>query len=136
MKLADCELMEFPTFTDGRGNLTVIEGDDRLPFDIRRIYYLYEVPDGIVRGAHAHKELRQLMIAMSGSLDIILDDGTDRRRFTLDRPDRGLLVGSMIWRSLENFSDGAVCCVLASTPHLELDYILDYDEFIAMVRAS
>jgi hypothetical protein len=136
MKLANCKLVELPTFTDGRGNLTVIEGDDRLPFDIRRIYYLYEVPDGQVRGAHAHKELRQLLIAMSGSLDIVLDDGTDRRRFTLDRPDRGLLVGSMIWRSLENFSDGAVCCVLASTPYLDSDYIRNYDEFVAMVRAT
>ncbi len=133
MKLAECELIEFVTVTDSRGKLTVIEGDERLPFDIRRVYYLYDVPDGVVRGAHAHKELQQLIIALSGSLDIILDDGADRRRFRLDRPDRGLLVGSMIWRSLENFSDGSVCCVLASAPHLESDYIRDYSEFFAIM---
>lgn len=136
MKLAECELMEFVTITDSRGKLTVIEGNDRLPFNIRRVYYLYDVPNGVVRGAHAHKELQQLIIALSGSLDIVLDNGTERRRFRLDQPNRGLLVGSMIWRSLENFSDGAVCCVLASAPHLESDYIRDYNEFVTMVSTN
>ena len=128
--------MELSTFSDSRGKLTVIEEDDHLPFSIRRVYYLYDMPGGVVRGAHAHKALQQLMIAVSGSFDIVLDDGMTQQRFRLDRPDRGLLIGSMIWRSLENFSDGAVCCVLASAPHLDSDYIRDYDEFVTMVSTS
>lgn len=134
--LAGCELIELDTVGDDRGKLTVIEGQACLPFDVKRVYYLYSVPPGVVRGAHAHKELRQLMIAVSGSLDITLDDGRNQQRFRMDSPDRGLLVSSMTWRTLENFSDDAVCCVLASDPYLESDYIRDYDEFVTMALAN
>lgn len=101
-----------------------------IPFKVERVYYLYGVPENESRGAHAHKELYQIIIALNGSLDVVLDDGTNKKRFTLNRPNQGLLVVPGMWRDLENFSSGSVCLVLASMVYTEADYIRDYDEFV------
>jgi len=129
-----CRLIELPKISDPRGNLTFIEGGVHAPFDIRRVYYLYDVPGGAERGGHAHKALEQLIIAMSGSFDVLLDDGTQRKRFHLNRSYFGLYVGPMTWRELDNFSSGSVSMVLASTRYEEHDYIRDYDTFLHTVR--
>ncbi|GER59934.1 sugar 3,4-ketoisomerase [Patiriisocius marinus] len=113
---------------DGRGNLSVIE-KDVLPFEIKRVYYLYDVPSDSSRGGHAHKELKQFLIALSGSFDVVLDNGKTRRSITLNRPNKGLLIPSGVWRELENFSAGAVCLSLVSAEYDETDYIRNYDEF-------
>lgn len=113
---------------DGRGNLSVVEGDF-LPFVIKRVYYLYDVPSSSTRGGHAHKELQQFLIAVSGSFDVVLDNGKTRRIITLNRPDRGLLIPNGVWRELENFSSGAVCLSLVSDEYNEDDYIREYDKF-------
>lgn len=113
---------------DGRGNLSVIE-KDCLPFEIKRVYYLYDVPSDSSRGGHAHIELQQFLIALSGSFDVVLDDGKNRRSITLNRPNRGLLIPNGIWRELENFSAGAVCLSLVSDVYKEDDYIRDYNDF-------
>lgn len=134
MTIADSRVIELSTISDDRGKLTFVEGDDHVPFEIRRVYYIYDVPQAVKRGAHAHRALRQVMIAMSGSFDVVLNDGKVQRRFNLDRPDRGLFIPSMLWRSLENFSTDAICCVLASAPHQESDYIRNYDDFLHAVR--
>lgn len=115
---------------DGRGNLSVIE-KDVLPFPIKRVYYLYDVPSDSSRGGHAHKELQQFLIALSGSFDVVLDNGKTRRTFTLNRPNKGLLIPSGVWRELENFSAGSVCLSLVSAVYDEADYIRDYQEFLA-----
>jgi len=124
-------MIELPKITDPRGNLTFIEGGGHVPFDINRVYYLYDVPGGAERGGHAHKELHQLIIAMSGSFDVILNDGVSDRQFHLNRSYRGLLICPMIWRELNNFSSGSVCMVLASHHYTEDDYYRDYDEYLA-----
>lgn len=129
MPLSDCRIIELPKITDARGNLTFIEGGNHIPFDIQRVYYLYDVPGGAERGGHAHKGLSQLIVAMSGSFDVILDDGIDKRRVHLNRSYYGLYVCPMIWRELDNFSSGSVCMVLASNRYDEADYYRDYDEF-------
>jgi hypothetical protein len=129
--LNDCRIIELPKITDPRGNLTFIEGDYHVPFDIRRVYYLYDVPGGAERGGHAHKELSQLIVAMSGSFDVLLDDGREKRRFHLNRSYYGLYVCPMIWRELDNFSSGSVCMVLASNRYDEADYYRDYDQYSA-----
>ncbi len=130
MTLATCKLVDLPTISDPRGNLTFIEGGGRhIPFDIKRVYYLYDVPGGSERGGHAHKALSQLIIAMSGSFDVVLDDGYDKRRFHLNRSYTGLFVCPMIWRELDNFSSGSVCMVLASNLYDEDDYYRDYGDF-------
>ncbi|WP_144373410.1 sugar 3,4-ketoisomerase [Vogesella urethralis] len=134
MPLSDCKLIELPKIADPRGNLTFVENGNHIPFDIKRIYYLYDVPGGAERGGHAHKELTQLIIATSGSFDVILDDGFDKRRFHLNRPYQGLLVKPMMWRELDNFSSGSVCMVLASDFYTESDYYRDYQEFIGDVK--
>ncbi len=126
-----CKMIELPKITDPRGNLTFIEGGGHVPFDINRVYYLYDVPGGAERGGHAHKELHQLIIAMSGSFDVILNDGVSDRQFHLNRSYRGLLICPMIWRELNNFSSGSVCMVLASHHYTEDDYYRDYDEYLA-----
>lgn len=126
----DVRLIELPVIHDARGNLTFIEGNRHVPFDIARTYYLYDVPGGATRGGHAHKALRQFIIAASGSFDVILDTGRERRSFTLNRSYYGLYVPTMIWRELENFSSGSVCLVLASEPYSEEDYYRDYDQFV------
>ena len=114
MPLADCRILDLPKIHDPRGNLTFIEGGNHVPFDIQRVYYLYDVPGGADRGAHAHRNLHQFIVAMSGSFDVVLDDGQEQRRFHLNRSYFGLYVCPMMWRYLDNFSSGAVCMVLAS----------------------
>ena len=123
-------LIDIPRITDedGRGSLSVVEGDI-IPFAIKRAYYLYDIPSDASRGGHAHRELQQFLIALSGSFDVVLDDGEHRRTFTLNRPYRGLLIPSGIWRELENFSAGAVCLSLVSATYDEADYIRDYKQF-------
>lgn len=132
MPLNDCRLIELPKITDPRGNLTFVEGGNHIIFDIKRVYYLYDVPGGSDRGAHAHKNLHQFVIAMSGSFDIVLDDGERQRRYHLNRSYYGLYVCPMMWRTLDNFSSGGVCIALASERYDESDYIRDYDEFIKL----
>ena len=124
-------IVDLPKIQDPRGNLTFIEGGSHIPFDIQRVYYLYDVPGGSERGGHAHKGLHQLIIAMSGSFDVVLDDGRDRKRFHLNRSFYGLHVCPMIWRELDNFSSGSVCMVLASNRYSEDDYYRDYKEYLS-----
>lgn len=125
-----CNIIDLPKIADQRGNLTFIEGGYQIPFAIERVYYLYDVPGGSERGGHAHKELHQLIIAISGSFDVILDDGKSKKRVHLNRSYNGLYVCPMIWRELCNFSSGSVCLVLASNKYDEADYYRDYAEFI------
>jgi dTDP-4-dehydrorhamnose 3,5-epimerase-like enzyme len=130
MELSKCQMVDLPKISDPRGNLTFIEGQRHVPFDIRRVYYLYDVPGGAERGGHAHKDLHQLIIAMSGSFDVVLDDGKNKKRIHLNRSYNGLYVCPMIWRELDNFSSGSVCMVLASNHYDESDYYRDYQEFL------
>lgn len=127
--LAACHMVAFPRVADPRGNLSFVEGNRHIPFDIRRVYWLYDVPGGAERGGHAHRGLEQVVIAMSGSFDIVLDDGTISQRFHLNRSYAGLYIPSMIWREIDNFSSGSVCMVLASEPYDEADYIRDHGDF-------
>jgi dTDP-4-dehydrorhamnose 3,5-epimerase-like enzyme len=136
MQLSKCKIVDLPKIHDPRGNLTFIEGHRHVPFDIRRVYYLYDVPGGAERGGHAHKELNQLIIAMSGSFDVVLDDGFEKKRIHLNRSYNGLYVCPMIWRELDNFSSGSVCMVLASNSYDEADYFRDYKEFINAVHSK
>ena len=128
--LDQCRIIELPKIADPRGNLTFIEGNSQIPFDIKRVYYLYDVPGGGERGGHAHKELSQLIIAMSGSFDVILDDGENKKLVHLNRSYQGLYVCPMIWRELDNFSSGSVCLVLASNLYFEDDYFRDKHDFM------
>lgn len=121
--------IEFPKISDPRGNLSFIEGQNHVPFDIKRVYYLYDVPGGESRGGHAHKNLTQVAIALSGSFDFILDNGKTRERVSLNSPNKGLLIENCVWREMENFSSGSVCLVLASHLYDESDYLRDYTEF-------
>lgn len=132
--LADCRVIDLTKISDPRGNLTFIEGGQHIPFDIKRVYYLYDVPGGAERGGHAHRQLQQLIIAMSGSFDVVLDDGFDKKTFHLNRSYYGLYVCPMIWRELVNFSSGSVCTVLASEHYSEGDYYRDYQGFLADVK--
>lgn len=134
MSLGDCKVIELPKISDPRGNLTFIEGGRHIPFDIRRVYYLYDVPGGAERGGHAHKALSQLIIAMSGSFDVILDEGGEKKRFHLNRPYQGLYVCPMMWRELDNFSSGSVCMVLASNMYEDSDYYRVYNEYLKDIR--
>jgi hypothetical protein len=135
LSLEQCKIIDLPKIADPRGNLTFMEGKRHVPFAIERVYYLYDVPGGAERGGHAHLGLHQLIIAMSGSFDVVLDDGLVTKRFHLNRSYYGLYVCPMIWRELDNFSSGSVCLVLASNRYDEADYIRDHDEFVARVRA-
>jgi dTDP-4-dehydrorhamnose 3,5-epimerase-like enzyme len=130
MPLSDCHIISLPKICDPRGNLTFIEGDNHIDFDIKRVYYLYDVPGGSARGGHAHKKLKQLIIAMSGSFDVLLDDGKQKKTFHLARSYMGLYVCPMIWREIDNFSSGSVCMVLASNRYDESDYYRNYEDFI------
>ena len=130
MSIGLCRIIDLPKIHDPRGNLTFIEGGNHIPFDIQRVYYLYDVPGGAERGGHAHKGLHQLIIAMSGSFDVVLDDGREKKRFHLNRSYNGLYVCPMIWRELDNFSSGSVCMVLASNKYAEDDYYRNYDEYL------
>lgn len=129
MSLSDCKFLQMPKISDVRGNLTFIEGGNHVPFEIKRVYYLYDVPGGSDRGAHAHRTLHQFFIAMSGSFDVVLNDGRQEKRFHLNRSYFGLYVTPMMWRLLDNFSSGSVCMVLASERYDEGDYIRDWSEF-------
>lgn len=127
----DCTMVELDRHhSDRKGNLTVVENMVTVPFDIKRAYYLYDVPGGESRGGHAHRELNQLIVAASGSFSVTLDDGKVKRTFLLNRPYQGLYVVPGIWRTLDDFSSGSVCLVLASHGYDEKDYIRDYNEFI------
>ncbi len=134
MSVKDCKLIELPKISDPRGNLSFIEGGQHIPFDIKRVYYLYDVPGGSDRGSHAHKNSHQFIVAISGSFDVVLDDGKEKKRFHLNRSYYGLYVCPMMWRDLDNFSSGAVCMVLASAHYDEADYIRDYAEFLTMTN--
>ncbi|MCE5224235.1 MAG: FdtA/QdtA family cupin domain-containing protein [Porphyromonadaceae bacterium] len=136
MSIKDCQIIDLPKITDSRGNLSFIEGNVHVPFDIKRVYYLYDVPGGAERGGHAHIKLQQLIIAISGSFDIILKDGFETKRYHMNRSYYGLHIPSMIWRELDNFSSGSVCLVLASTVYEESDYIRDYRQFLLKVGES
>lgn len=129
--LDQCRLVQLPKISDPRGNLTFVEGRQHLPFDIARVYYLYDVPAGETRGGHAHRQLEQLLVAVAGSFDVVLDDGVQRSRVALNRPYVGLYVPRMVWRELENFSSGSVCLVMASRPFEEEDYYREYPAFAA-----
>ena len=127
----DCSIVELDKHhSDRKGNLTVVENGITLPFDVKRVYYMYDVPGGESRGSHAHKELSQLIVAASGSFKVTLDDGNVKRTFFLNRPYQGLYVKPGMWRDLEDFSSGAVCMVLASDVYMAEDYVRDYNDFL------
>ena len=133
--LENIKLIDIPKIIDskGRGNLSVIE-KDCLPYPIKRVYYLYDVPSDSYRGGHAHKDQLECLIALSGSFDVILDDGKTKQKVTLKKPDKGLLISTGIWRELENFSSGSICLVLSSGEFLEEDYIRSYEDFLSFKR--
>ena len=135
MQLSKLKIIDFPVISDVRGNLSFVESNKDIPFLIKRVYYLYDIPAGADRAGHAHKNLEQLLIVMSGKLDIYLDDGFNKRKITLDKPYQGLYLPSMIWRDLKNFSEGTVCTVLASDYYSENDYYRDYADFIKNIEA-
>ena len=124
------QIISLPKFHDPRGNLTVVEDCAPIPFDIHRVYWLYDIPAGSERGGHSHKQQQEVLIAISGSFQVTLTDGVESVGITLNRPDKGLLIPTGIWRTIDNFSAGAVCLVLTSAPFDEDDYIRDYDEFL------
>lgn len=136
MSIKQCSTINLPKIADPRGNLTFIEGGRHIPFEIQRVYYLYDTPGGAERGGHAHKELHQLIVAMSGSFDVILNDGRKKKRFHLNRSYYGLYVCPMIWRELDNFSSGSVCMVLASNFYDESDYYRDFQEFLKALKPA
>lgn len=127
--LQNCKILSIPKIEDPRGNLSVIE-NDVIPFDIKRVYYLYDVPSGAERGGHSHKEQQEFLVALSGSFDVILNDGKVEKTVTLNKPFEGLLITNGIWRELKNFSSGAVCLVIASDVFLEEDYIREFEDFL------
>jgi len=136
MALINCRIIDLPKISDPRGNLTFIEGGNHIPFDIKRVYYLYDVPGGAERGAHGHRRLQQFIVAMSGSFDVILDDGFDTRTIHMNRSYYGLYVSPMMWRDITNVSSGAVLMVLASELYDESDYFRDYSEFLTAARST
>lgn len=130
MSIANCKLIQFKKIEDPRGSLTPIEGGKDIPFDIKRGYYLYDVPSGAARAGHAHKALEQIVLPLSGSFDVIVKDGKSSHRYHLNRPNIGLYLPNMVWRELDNFSAGAVCFVLASQYYDESDYYRDYESYL------
>ena len=128
------QIINLPKVHDPRGNLTFVESNRHIPFDIKRVFYLYDVPGGETRAGHANKNLQQFIVAMSGSFDIVLDDGNSRKTYALNRSYYGLYIPGMVWREIENFSSGSVCLVLASDYYDAEDYYRDYDEFLKAVR--
>lgn len=127
------KIIDIPKINNTKGNIGVIE-NDTIPFDVKRVYYLFDVPSGAKRGGHAHKKLKQVLIAISGSFDVVLKDGKSKKTITLNRPDKGLLIENNIWRELENFSSGSVCLVLASEEFSEDDYIRNYKEYLSFLK--
>jgi dTDP-4-dehydrorhamnose 3,5-epimerase-like enzyme len=132
--ISDCCILELPKIHNSAGNLTALNNFIDLPFAVQRIYYIFDIPGGAIRGGHAHKNLRQLIVAASGSFDVILDDGENKKTISLNRPYFGLLIVPGIWRGIINFSSGAICLVLASQKYDEADYIREYQEFINCKR--
>src|ERR1035437_10249687 len=126
----NCVIVPLDKIHNRAGNITIVEGQTNIPFDVRRIYYLYDIPGGAARGGHAHKELTQLIVAASGSFNVLLDDGQNKKIVTLNRPDYGIMIVPGIWRELFEFSSGAICLVLASHTYDKNDYIRDYDQFV------
>ncbi|MCB0472715.1 MAG: WxcM-like domain-containing protein [Flavobacteriaceae bacterium] len=129
-KIADCSLLDLPRIKNRAGNISPVENSKDLPFDVQRIFYLYDIPGGENRGAHAHKECHQFLIAASGSFEVMLDDSEEKKTIMLNQPYRGLHIPPGIWASEVNFSSGAICLVLASHKYSDEDYIRDYDEFL------
>lgn len=127
------KIINIPKINNAKGNIGVIE-NTTIPFDVKRVYYLFDIPSGAKRGGHAHKKLKQVLIAISGSFDVVLKDGKSKEIITLNRPDKGLLIENNIWRELENFSSGSVCLVLASEEFSEDDYIRNYKEYLSSVK--
>jgi hypothetical protein len=136
MSIKDCSLIDLPRVNDPRGNLTFIEGGRHVPFELKRIFYLYDVPGGAMRAGHALKRCHQFIVATSGSFDVILDDGAERKRFQLNRSYYGLYVPPLVWREIDNFSSNSVCVVLASETYDESDYYRDYEDFLAAVKGA
>lgn len=136
MSINNLKTIELPKITDHRGNLTFIESERHIPFKIKRVYYLYDVPGGTSRGGHGHKKLHQVIIALSGSFDITLDDGNEKKLINMNRSYVGLYIPPMMWRDLDNFSSGSVCMVLASEFYDEVDYFRDYNEFLTSARGG
>ncbi len=136
MKQSQCRIIELPKILDRRGNLTFIEQQRHVPFDISRVYYLYDVPGGESRGGHAHKKLQQFIVAASGSFSVITHDGRKEQRFFLNRSYYGLYIPTMTWRQLDNFSSGSVCLVLASELYDQDDYIRDFDAFTELAKQN
>ncbi len=134
LDLSNCRIIDLPKIEDARGNLTFIEGNNHIPFEIKRVYYLYDIPGGESRGGHAHKNLQQFIIAANGSFDVILDNGKQKKRFHLNRSYYGLYLKNMTWRELDNFSSGSVCLVLASDVYDEDDYIRNYETFKESIK--
>ena len=134
--LQECQIMDLPKILDDRGNLGVIEAGRPVPFLIKRVYWVYDVPGGEVRGGHAYKHLQEFFISLSGSFDVELDDGLNRRTVSLNRSYFGLYVPNLIWHHLKNFSTNSVCMVLASLPYSEEDYVRDYGTFLSIARSE
>jgi hypothetical protein len=133
MSIADCHQIDLPKITDPRGNLTFIEGERQVPFEIKRVYYLYDVPGGATRAGHAHKTLQQVLIAIAGSFDVLLDDGKEKQRYHLNRSYYGLYIYPLTWRVIDNFSSGAVCLSIVSDFYAESDYFRTYDGFLQAI---
>jgi len=134
MSIKDVKIIELPKFADPRGNLSYVEQEKHIPFVIRRTYWLYDVPGGECRGGHAYKENQEFIVALSGSFDVVLDDGTEKKTFTLNRSYYGLYVPKGLWREMENFSTNSLAMILSSTDYDANDYVRDYDEFLTLKR--
>ena len=134
MKLSDVKIVNFPIINDSRGNLSFIESNNHIPFMLERVYWIYDVPGGQVRGGHAFKEQQEIIIALSGSFDVIVDDGIKKQAFSLNRSYYGLYVPAGLWRQMENFSTNSLALVISSTPFSENDYIRDYVEFLKLLK--
>lgn len=134
-RISPCRMVDLPEFTDPRGKLTVIEPGADIDFEIRRAYYIHTIPQGAERGAHGHRRLRQIIIAVHGSFDVVVDDGYQQATFVLDNPSRGLYVGPMVWRDMVNFTPGTVGLWLVSEPYDESEYYREYDEFLRDAKA-
>jgi dTDP-4-dehydrorhamnose 3,5-epimerase-like enzyme len=134
--ISECRIIDLPKIDRREGNITPVEGGNHIPFDIARVYYMYDIPGGQSRGGHAHKQLEQLIVSAMGSFDVVVDDGKDRRTFHLDRAYYGLYVPRMMWRELVNFSSGSICLVMASLLYNEDEYIRDYSQFAAARPAA